>query len=112
MIWLFACLVDGALYRERLAELTDDDGDHWTEDAGDCNDAEPDVHPEATEICNSVDDDCDGSMDEDPPPSFLDYDKDRHGDALTAVETCDPPAGFVQTDDDCDDDDPAVHPGA
>jgi hypothetical protein len=113
MIWLLCgCLVDGALYRERLAQLTDDDGDHWTEDAGDCNDAAPDVHPKAAELCNDVDDDCDGSVDEAPPAWFLDNDEDGHGDAATSIETCDPPAGFVASDGDCDDDNPDVHPGA
>ena len=113
MIWLLgACLVDGALYRERLAALTDDDGDQWTEDAGDCNDVDADVHPNAAEICNEVDDDCDGSVDEDLPTWFLDQDKDGYGGAAASVDTCDPPPGFVDADGDCDDDNPDVHPEA
>jgi hypothetical protein len=112
MIWLCACLVDGALYRERRAQLTDDDGDHWTEAAGDCNDADNDVHPEAADVCNQTDDDCDGSVDEDMPTWFLDDDEDGFGDAMTAVATCDTPGGFVANDDDCDDENPTIHPGA
>lgn len=34
---------------------------------GDCNDADPLVHPEASESCNGVDDDCDGLVDEPSP---------------------------------------------
>ena len=33
----------------------------------DCDDGNPDVFPGATEICNAVDDDCDGEIDEDAP---------------------------------------------
>jgi hypothetical protein len=40
----------------------DMDGDGWPV-PNDCNDANPDVHPDATETCNGVDDDCDGEHD-------------------------------------------------
>ena len=35
----------------------------------DCNDANPAVHPGAVEVCNGVDDDCDGQVDEGCPPT-------------------------------------------
>jgi hypothetical protein len=43
----------------------DDDGDGFSENEGDCDDDDADVHPEATDDCNGVDDDCDGQADED-----------------------------------------------
>ena len=32
--------------------------------AGDCDDTDPNIHPDQTEACNGVDDDCDGDVDE------------------------------------------------
>jgi len=42
----------------------DDDGDGWSVERGDCDDTDPERHPEADEVCNRIDDDCDGTTDE------------------------------------------------
>jgi hypothetical protein len=86
----------------------DSDGDGWTAGA-DCNDADPAIHPGATERCTmtcegtpAVDEDCDGLVDEDCHIAlncFYDADGDGYGD------------GFGPGPD-CDDTDPAIHPGA
>jgi hypothetical protein len=47
-----------------LASATDDDGDGWTDDEGDCDDGDPTRNPDATELLgNAIDDDCDGIVD-------------------------------------------------
>ncbi|MCB9761212.1 MAG: putative metal-binding motif-containing protein [Alphaproteobacteria bacterium] len=43
----------------------DDDGDGFTENEGDCNDAEAQVYPDAEDVCDGLDNDCDGELDED-----------------------------------------------
>jgi hypothetical protein len=45
--------------------LRDDDKDGYTENEGDCDDTDRDVHPGAIDTCDGVDTDCDGSFDED-----------------------------------------------
>ncbi|MCB9694588.1 MAG: putative metal-binding motif-containing protein [Alphaproteobacteria bacterium] len=81
----------------------------------DCDDARADVHPGAAERCNGIDDDCDGSIDEqavDGATWYADLDADGHGDPDSPITACAQPARHVAATGDCDDDDPAVHPGA
>jgi hypothetical protein len=47
-----------------LGQTVDDDGDGFSECAGDCNDGNAAVHPGATEICDGLDNDCDGTPDD------------------------------------------------
>ena len=79
----------------------------------DCDDADPDVNPGATETCNGVDDDCDGAVDEGLTTTFYrDADGDGFGDPLSPLEACTQPAGYVLDQEDCNDIDPDIHPGA
>jgi hypothetical protein len=82
---------------------------------GDCLDYRADVHPGATEVCNEFDDNCDGKVNEGLGPVLLyrDADGDGHGARYT-MDTkmgCNEP-GYVAKNDDCDDNDKSVYPGA
>jgi hypothetical protein len=82
-------------------------------DNTDCDDQDGAVNPAAVEVCNEVDDDCDGDIDEDVQLVFFaDSDGDGHGDAASTTEACTAPEGFVSTDLDCDDTAAAVSPNA
>jgi hypothetical protein len=77
--------------------------------ADDCDDASAEVHPAAIEICNEIDDDCNGLIDDEPTnPSlwYLDVDGDNYGDEDNTVESCGQPEGYVSNAGDCDDLDP------
>lgn len=77
----------------------DDDGDGFTEEDGDCDDTDPEVNPDATELCgDSVDNDCDSQVDEGECVDPDDIDND--GD------------GYTENDGDCVDTDAAINPGA
>jgi len=43
----------------------DADGDNYNVCLGDCNDADPAIHPNVVEVCNAIDDNCNGQTDED-----------------------------------------------
>jgi hypothetical protein len=110
LIFMIALLVIGC-GKDEDTGAPDVDGDGYTVD--DCDDNDPAVHPGAEEICNEVDDDCDGAIDEEVTSTwFLDADGDGYGDTLQSVEGCGAPSGYVANDTDCDDGDDAIHPGA
>ncbi len=73
---------------------SDNDGDGFTPSNGDCDDGNADVNPDAQEVENGFDDDCNGIIDE----GTNSYDDD--GD------------GYSENDGDCNDGNPNVSPGA
>ena len=85
----------------------------YVEDNTDCDDSDASVHPDAEELCDDADNDCDGAVDEDASMTFyLDYDGDGYGAPGFTMEGCTPTPGFVATDTDCNDLDASIHPDA
>ena len=82
----------------------------------DCNDAVASIHPGADEYCNSIDDDCDGATDEidavDVLSWYTDADGDGYGTGLQAQPSCETINGKASNNDDCNDGDAAINPGA
>lgn len=87
----------------------------WLADNTDCNDTDPLTNPGAVEICDDLDNDCDGTVDEDPIDGatwYADADGDGYGDPSRFVVLCLQPGGWVADNTDCDDTDPTINPGA
>jgi hypothetical protein len=74
---------------------TDNDSDGWCIEDGDCNDNDPSVNPGSTEVCDGIDNNCDGVTDEGCGGCT-----DADGD------------GVCVEDGDCDDNNSAIYPGA
>jgi hypothetical protein len=78
----------------------------------DCNDDDPAVNTSAEEICDNIDNDCNGDIDPlhsvDAPVWYRDNDQDGFGDRRFIAVACEAPMGFVLNDLDRNDDDSAV----
>lgn len=82
-------------------------------DNTDCNDSNANIHPGATEVCNGIDDDCDGQTDEGVTITFYqDLDGDGYGNAAVTIQGCSAPTGYVSNYTDCNDANNAINPGA
>ena len=82
----------------------------------DCNDNDAGINPDAVEDCDEVDQDCDGSVDEDAPDGVLQYpdaDGDGYGDGDDPTVVCPGATGtYTDDDSDCDDSSSDINPGA
>jgi len=91
---------------------TDADGDGHTADT-DCDDSVATVYPGAEELCDGVDNNCDGWIDEGGSTLlYLDADGDGYGDPEQTEVSCENLEGYSALAGDCDDTRTDVHPSA
>ena len=85
----------------------------------DCDDSDPAINPDATEVCSGADDDCDGLVDEDDPsldPAsqsqwYADADGDTFGDRNDGgTWACSGLPNEVANDSDCNDANASINP--
>ena len=83
---------------------------------GECDDSDSAVNPAATEVCDGIDNDCEGNADGadavDANTYYADLDGDSYGDPTNTQAACSQPSGYVVDSTDCDDDNDAVYLGA
>ena len=97
----------------------DQDADGFDADSksckgNDCDDSNPDIYPGATELCDGLDNNCSGSIDDGLPfdTYYEDFDGDGFGNPSVSQTACAIPPGFTSDSTDCDDGNTSVNPGA
>ena len=99
-----------------VSELDCDAPSGYADNDGDCDDADAQLSPGADELCNLVDDDCDGDTDEDDAVDattwYLDADGDGYGVRISTDVSCTQPAGYAANAGDCGASDATIFPGA
>jgi hypothetical protein len=82
--------------------------------ANDCDDTNPMIHPNAIEVCDSIDNNCSGMIDDGISyySYYFDSDEDGFGSPDSLMETCNEnlPIGYVENNLDCDDTNAMINP--
>ena len=88
--------------------------DNFVLQPGDCDDEEFAVNPNATEVCNDIDDNCNQNIDEGLQfqTYYEDADQDGYGNDAVSIVKCVLPFGFVTMHGDCSDNTSTINPGA
>ena len=91
-----------------------------SENMDDCNDEDAEINPNADEVCDYQDNNCDGLADRDDtgviltdedPICFPDADADGYGDdSEEGLHTCFCTTGEIDNQEDCNDEDNNIHP--
>ncbi|MEC7987276.1 MAG: putative metal-binding motif-containing protein, partial [Myxococcota bacterium] len=108
---------DTGLESEPEPIVQDYDEDGFFNDV-DCNDLDPEIHPDAIEVCDGIDNDCDSYIDDEdenllPDKTwYRDVDEDGFGDPSNSVQSCSAAIGFVANNEDCDDNNAQINPTA
>jgi len=93
----------------------DADRDGYPSDV-DCDDGDDQVHPGATELCDGIDNDCDGDVDgpnaEGVTTWYRDQDGDGWGIEAEIAMACEQQPGWAPQPGDCHDGEESIYPGA
>ncbi len=82
----------------------------------DCDDKNSMINPDAIEICDAIDNNCDGNIDNGLQTFtyYIDTDSDGYGISANPLTTClaNAPSGYANKDLDCDDNNPTINPAS
>lgn len=108
MLGIMGCTAGGG----SVSDVDMDEDGHYSD--VDCDDQDPLIYPGALELCDGIDNDCDGAADEEDAIEatlwFVDQDGDGFGHPLAPIGGCEAPSGYIDNPDDCDDSSDAINP--
>ena len=83
----------------------------YVQQSGDCDDSDFMIKPFVVEVCDFIDNNCDGQIDENVLNTyFADEDGDGFGDLNNTISSCIPSSSHIEDNSDCDDTDPTQNP--
>lgn len=90
-------------------------GNRYVSNFSDCNDNNANINPSEPELCDGIDNNCNGIIDGTDAGNrgtiwYKDADGDGYGNPYQFVYNCDQPATYIADDSDCDDSRPTVNP--
>ena len=112
-VWYLDADADGFGSSEATASCEPMEG--YVLQSGDCDDSDPSIAPNAIEVCNNLDDDCDAIVDNNLSDSktwYLDADGDGYGSETETIQSCEVEDGYVEYIGDCDDGNAEINPAA
>ena len=95
LLTLFSCRTDTTSTKEQtvVAQVEDKDQDGYSTEQ-DCNDGDATINPGAIEVCDGIDNNCNGAIDDDDElvtdrqTFYVDTDGDNYGVATETIEAC------------------------
>ena len=92
--------------------------EQYVENDLDCDDLNALISPEGVEVCDEVDNNCDGLIDDadiaiqytEEDNWYADLDMDGYGDATNFTQSCVVPPGSADNNEDCDDNNSDINP--
>ena len=106
IIWMQMVTTTEAL---RFYILSCEPVDNYSENSDDCDDSNLEINPDAVDVCDGIDNNCDGQIDEDGLVGYyFDMDGDGAGDPDAPAVGCELQENMVDNALDCDDDNPNI----
>ncbi len=110
--WYFDSDGDGDGHGDpEIVKRAEEQPERYVASRRDCDDTDAAINPDALEVFDSIDNDCDGVIDN-VAYWYADIDEDGYGDPTVSLQQPTQPVGYVLDNTDCEVNNPDINPGA